>query len=126
MRFRDRLRTTYVTSPTDSGFLTIDGSGAVYYTSSTGAEADFDAQNKITQIRYPGELPISVTYGTNTTTFTRGTKSLLLTSNAGGRLSSLSANGETWSYAYNPNNVLTTVVGPDPSTPSSSDTTTWT
>ncbi len=118
--------TIYVTSPTDGGSLTIDGSGLGHYKSSTGTEADFDAQNKITQVRYPGELPIVVTYATNLTTFTRGTRALALTTNSGGRISSLSANGETWSYAYNSSNFLTTVIGPDPSTPSPSDTTTWT
>jgi RHS repeat-associated protein len=43
-----------------------------------------------------------------------------------GLVSSVVANGETWAYAYNSQKALTTVTGPDPSTPSTSDTVTWT
>lgn len=118
--------TTYKTSSLDGGSVTIDGGGVVHYTSSAGTEADFNAQNKVTQIRIPGELPIAVTYGTNSATYTKGSQSLVISTNSAGRVSSLTANGESWSYAYNTSNFLTTVVGPDPSTPSSSDTTTWT
>ncbi len=120
------IGTTYATSSLDGGSLTIDGSGVVHYTSSTGTEADFSSQDKVTQIRNPGELPIAVTYGTNSATFTKGSQSLVISANSGGRVSGLSANGETWSYAYNSSNFLTTVIGPDPSTASPSDTTTWT
>ena len=66
----------YVTSPLNSGSVTVDGSGVVHYTSDTGVEADFDAQNRLIALRPPGEPEIAVSYGTNTTTFTNGSQTL--------------------------------------------------
>jgi hypothetical protein len=82
-------------------------------------------------LRRPGDPEMTVSYGTDTTTFSDGAQSLVLsvypTGHASvGLVSSVVANGETWSYAYNSQKALTTVVGPDPSTPSTSDTVAWT
>lgn len=117
---------TYTPSTTDGGSVAVDSGGVVHYISNTGTEADFDTANRVTEIRHPAELPIVVTYGTNSKTFTRGTKSLVISTNAAGRVSSVTGNGESWTYTYNINNFLTSVVGPDPSTSSPSDTATWT
>jgi YD repeat-containing protein len=121
----------YVTSPSNAGSVTVDGSGAVHYTSDTGVEADFDALNQLVALRHPGEPEIAVSYGTDTTTFTNGSQTLVVslypTGHASaGLVASVAANGEIWSYAYNSGKALTSVIGPDPSTPSVSDTITWT
>jgi len=121
---------TYKTSNRNGGSISVDSSGIVHYASDRGIEADFDATNRLIALRYPGEPEISVSYGTNSATFTNGSQSLTLTTFASGSsaglVSSVIANGEMWSYAYNANKYLTTVVGPDPSTPSTSDAVTWT
>ena len=122
----------YVTSPLNGGSVTVDGSNNVHYTSDTGVEADFDALNQLVALRHPGEPEITVSYGTNTTTpsATEPRPSLLSVYPTGhasaGLVSSVVANSEAWSYAYNSQKALTTVTAPDPSTPSPSDTVTWT
>lgn len=111
------------TSADGGGALTVDQAGVVRYKSNAGIEADFDALDRVKEIRYPGELPIVVTHAANSTTFTRGPQSLVI-STSGGRISSVIANGETWSYEYE-NNFLTSVEGPDPSTADSTDRVIW-
>ncbi len=72
-----------------------------------------------------------MTYGTNSVTYSNGQQSIVVglypagDPNAG-LVASLTVGGETWTYAYATGGYLSTVVGPDPSTPSPSDTITWT
>jgi YD repeat-containing protein len=121
---------TYRTGLQSGGSLTVDGSGDAHYASATGVEADFDTLNRVVAIRRPAALPIAVSYGTDTATYSNGSQTLTLSfypaghANAGS-VSTVSANGETWSYGYNSSQYLTSVVGPDPSTPSPSDTVLW-
>ncbi len=119
----------YTGTDRNGGSVTVDGSGVVHYRSDTGVEADFDTSNRLIALRYPSEPPISVSYGASSTTFTNGSQTLVVSFYASGTsagfVSSVAANGEIWTYAYNGNKYLTTVVGPDPSTPSTTDTLTW-
>jgi RHS repeat-associated protein len=121
---------TYRTDLQSGGSLSLDGSGVAHYTSASGVEAEFDVQNRVVAIRHPGELPITVSYGADTATYTNGSQALTLSfypaghTNAG-LVSAVSANGETWSYGYNGSQYLTSVVGPDHSTQSPSDTVIW-
>jgi YD repeat-containing protein len=121
----------YFTGRQDSGSLSVDPDGMVHFRDGDGTEADFDAQDRIVALRIPGEPPIAVTYGADTTTFSNGAASLVLTyysaghTNAG-RLASIVAGGETWSYTYDSYQKLLTVTGPDLSTASPSDTVVWT
>jgi len=120
----------YVTSALNGGSVTVDGSGVVHYTSDTGIEGDFDTLNRLVALRPPGEPEIAVSYGTDSTTFSNGSQTLVVSVYPSGHASaglvaSVAANGEIWSYAYNSGKYLTTVIGPDPSTPSTTDTVTW-
>lgn len=123
--------TTFSTNLMHDGSVSVDGGGIVHYTSGTQVEADFDAQDRLIALRYPGEPQIDVTYATDSATYSNGTQSIVITryppghANAG-LVSSVTANGEVWSYGYSATQHLTSVVGPDPSTATASDTTTWT
>jgi len=122
------------TASSSAATLVADGADLTF-TSATGTEVDFDhgvgSKYYLTQIREPGELPIDVTQGPGAgdTTFTRGSESIVVSAYVGGandgRVSGVTANGETWSYSYS-GAFLSTVVGPDPSTSSTTDETTWT
>ena len=121
----------YVTSQGNAGFLEVDPDGSVHYTSEEGTRADFNPSDQLVGLHVPGELPVTISYGTNSATWSNGVQSLLVTTYAAGhanagRVASVTANGETWSYGYDASQNLTTVTAPDPSTPSPSDTLTWT
>jgi YD repeat-containing protein len=122
--------TSFVNNIVTGGSLSSDASG-FHFTGADGVQADFDNSNRLTAIRSPGELPITVTHGTNSSTFSRGSQALVVSlypvghANAG-LVSSVAANGETWTYTYGAGNYLAAVVGPDPSTASPTDTATWT
>ena len=122
--------TSYTTSVLNGGSVSVEANGVVHYKSDLGVEADFDAQNQLIALRQPGKPEIAVSHGANSTTFTNGSQSLVLSFYSSGThaglVSSVVANGETWTYAYNSSKYLTTVVGPDPSTPSTTDTVTST
>lgn len=120
----------YTNNLMDGGSLTSDAAG-YHYTSSSGVAADFDSLDRIVAIRLPGEQAIAVTYSGDTATFSNGSQTLAITKYPSGHanaglVSSVTAAGENWSYSYNSGQYLTTVVGPDPSTPSPTDTITWT
>ena len=123
---------SYATSPRQSGLLSVDASNGVHYVDEDGSEADFDAANRLVAYHVPGEAPVTVTYGAGgSATYSNGSQSLATTFYAAGhanagRIASVTANGETWSYGYDASQNLTTVTGPDPSTPSPSDTVTLT
>jgi YD repeat-containing protein len=121
---------TFTTNLVTAGQMTSDA-GGFHFTSASGTQADFDTSYRVTAIRIPSELPISVTYGTNSVTYSNGISSIALTlypsgdPNAG-LVASVAAGGETWTYTYGAGKLLASVLGPDASTPSPSDTVTWT
>jgi RHS repeat-associated protein len=121
----------YRTGVRQSGLLTVDPDTTVHFVDEDGTTVTFDPLDRLVSLELPGELPIAVTYGTDTATYSNGQQSLTVTNYASGhanagRVSTVTANGDTWSYGYDASQNLTTVTGPDPSTPSSSDTVTWT
>jgi YD repeat-containing protein len=95
-----------------------------------GVQADFDPPDRLVALLVPGEPAIAVSYAGSTTTYSDGSRSIAVTTYASGtnagRVSTVVAGGETWSYGYDASQNLTSVTGPDPSTPSPSDTITWT
>jgi hypothetical protein len=97
--------TSYTTSALNGGSVNVEANGVVHYTSDLGVEADFDAQNQLIALRQPGEPEIAVSYGASTTTFTNGSQSLVVSFYSSGThaglVSSVVADGETWTYAYN-------------------------
>jgi len=115
----------------DAGAVTIDGTGKIFYTGGDGTKVRLSATGAVEEIARPGETPITVSTSGDTTTYSNGTQSLAITlyptghTNAG-RVETVSGGGETWSYGYDAGQSLTTVTGPDLSTPSPSDTITWT
>ncbi|MFO0691379.1 MAG: RHS repeat-associated core domain-containing protein [Myxococcota bacterium] len=128
--------TKYKPAAGGGGTVTVDPDFDVHFTNAAGTQTDFnfntaDSKYYLTQIRVPGELPINVSAGPGAgeTTFARGTQSIVLkkfTSGADvGKLSRVTANGEQWDFTY-VGGILKTVQGPDPSTPSTTDKTTWT
>jgi YD repeat-containing protein len=121
----------YRTGVRQSGLLTVDPDTTVHFVDEDGTTVTFDPLDRLVSLEVSGELPIAVTYGTDTATYSNGQQSLTVTNYASGhanagRVSTVTANGETWSYGYDASQNLTTVTSPDPSTPSSSDTITWT
>jgi RHS repeat-associated protein len=121
----------YTTGIRQSGFLTVDPDTTVHFVDEDGTTVTFDPLDRLVALQLLGELPVAVTYGTDTATYSNGQQSLTVTNYASGhanagRVSTVTANGETWSYGYDASQNLTTVTGPDPSTPSPSDTVTWT
>jgi len=122
--------TSYTTSALHGGSISVDASDVVHYKGDDRVEADFDTQNRLIALRYPAEPEIVASYAASSTTFTNGSQTLVISyyssGTSAGLVSSVVANGEIWSYAYSSAKYLTTVIGPDPSTPSTSDTVTWT
>jgi YD repeat-containing protein len=123
---------SYITSPRQSGLIAVDPSGSVHYVDADGSQAEFDATDRLVAYHVPGEAPVTVTYGAGgAVTYSNGSQSVALTIYASGhtnagRIATVTANGETWSYGYDASQNLTTVTGPDPSTASASDTITLT
>ena len=120
-----------------SGSLTL-GSGTTTFVDPDGTRAVFNSTLQLTEYQPPGETPISVSYGTQSATYTRGSSSLtVLRYGAGeswpGYVKSVSGGGETVSYTYTTVSYsgkiftqLATVTTPDRSTPNRTDTLTWT
>jgi YD repeat-containing protein len=114
---------SYGTPQDQGGEIAVDPDGTVHYSDADGTEADFSPSDQLVALRVPGELPIAVSYGANSATWSNGVQSLTVTTYAAGhanagRVASVTAGGETWSYGYDASQNLTTVTAP----PSPSDT----
>jgi YD repeat-containing protein len=121
---------TFLTTKENAGWLTLDPDGSVHFVDERGVQADFNASDQLVALLVPGEPALGVSYAGNTTTWSNGSQSIAVTTHASGtnagRVATVVAGGETWSYGYDASQNLTSVTGPDPSTPSPSDTITWT
>jgi YD repeat-containing protein len=99
-----------------------EASGHVTFVDDDGTRVTFGSGDVLEKIEPPNEAPIVVTHGTNSKTFTRGTSSITITyygsghATHPGKIASVAANGETWSYDYNTDQALVEVIGPDPYT----------
>ncbi|MCI0635772.1 MAG: DUF6531 domain-containing protein, partial [Actinobacteria bacterium] len=122
--------TEYLSNQGSGGSIEVDPDGTVHFVDENGTQADFNASDQLVALLIPGKDPIAVSSAGTTTTFSNGERSIAVTTYASGtnagRVATVVASGETWSYGYDASQHLTSVTGPDLSTPSPSDTITWT
>ncbi|HME72608.1 MAG TPA: RHS repeat-associated core domain-containing protein [Myxococcota bacterium] len=120
---------SYLPSQRGDGAVTVDADGTVHYTGEDGTVATFSPSNQLISLQPVGEPLITVSYGTNSQTFSNGQQSIVITSYASGAnaglVSTVTGGGQSWSYTYDSNLDLQTVTGPDP-TSTTGGTITWT
>ena len=113
----------YRGSLTDDGSLTVDSNGTAHYTAVDGTVASFSSASQLISIQPVGEPLITVTYNGNSTTYSNGQQTIVVTTSSG-MVSGVTGGGQSWSYTYDSSRNLHTVTGPDPTNPNG--TITWT
>lgn len=130
----DSFPAGFQTSRVRGGALAVAPGGEATFTAEDGTRAVFGAAGVLVTVTPPGELPIAVSHGTDSDTFTRGGASLTVTRyGAGaawpGRVKSVAGGGETVTYGYTAVSsggttytLLSSVTMPDRTTLAPSDT----
>jgi YD repeat-containing protein len=119
--------TGFTAASSTGGSLIEEADATLRWTDPSGTTHVFDASNKRTSIQIPGEPTITVSHTADTSTFSNGLATMVLTRFAAGhpnagKISSVSANGQTTSFTYDSNHLLLTATVPDLGTPSPGDT----
>ena len=109
------------------GSIAVDSNGNATFVDTDGTSVQFNNAGQLTSIKPPQEPAIAVTSGTNNTTYSNGSASLVLSyfdsgANAGRiQTVSMGGGGPTWTYGYDATTQnLTSASGPDPSNPGAS------
>ncbi|HME72643.1 MAG TPA: RHS repeat-associated core domain-containing protein [Myxococcota bacterium] len=124
---KSQTGSNYLPSQRGDGSVTVDADGTLHYTAEDGTVATFSPppSNQLISLQPVGDPLITVSANGNTTTYSNGQQTIVVTTNAG-QVSTVTGGGQTWSYTYDASQNLKTVTGPDPTSPGGSNTITWT